>query len=140
MEVGQRVECWAQGSLRGASGVPRQAGPLPKEHSLHPMDLGRGLFLSGFSGDLRATSVPSPQMVALMDLAGFNALHTGGRSARTCTQVTFTDRCSLWRWGGEARMSPGGHGAWVWGRRLSGTCLPMAAERPVGGSECGRAP
>lgn len=32
------------------------------------MDLGRGLFLSGFSGDLRATSVPSPQTVALVDL------------------------------------------------------------------------
>ena len=61
MEVGRRAECWAPGSLRGVSEVFRQAGPLPKEHSLQPVDLGRGLFLSGFSGDPRATSVPSPR-------------------------------------------------------------------------------
>lgn len=120
------------GVLRGASGVPRQAGPLPREHSLHPMDLGRGLFLSGFSGDLRATSVP-PQMVALMDLAGFNALHTGGRGARTCLK-------SPSRTGAHSGDGVGGKDEprWAWepgfGQGLSGTCLPMAAERPVGGS------
>ena len=96
------------------------------------MDLGRGLFLSGFSGDLRATSVPSPQTVALMDLAGFNAPQAGGWGAKTCTQVTFTDRCSLWGLGGEVGMSPGGHGAWAWGKGLSATCLPMAAGKTLG--------
>ena len=75
---------------------------------------------------------PLPQTVALMDLAGFNAPHTGGRGVRTCTQVTFTNRCSLWGWGGEVGMIPGGHGAWAWERGFSATCLSTAAGKARG--------